>query len=68
MIDLPFKDRLRLAIETEGISQREFSRRCGLDETNVSHYLSGQRKPGVDNIQLILRALPTTDARWLLGG
>ncbi|GAB7525368.1 helix-turn-helix domain-containing protein [Paraburkholderia sp. 2C] len=67
-IDLPFKDRLKLALENSGISQREFASRTGFGEANVSHYLSGDRKPGADNIQIILRALPDVDARWLLGG
>ncbi|MDR8102494.1 helix-turn-helix domain-containing protein [Burkholderia cenocepacia] len=68
MTDLPFNERLRIAIWNECINQRELAKCSEIDEANISHYLSGERKPGLDNIQAILRALPNTDARWLLGG
>lgn len=63
-----FSARLRIALECEGVSQRELARLTGIDESNISHYISGERKPGADNIAAILKALPLTDARWLLGG
>lgn len=68
MIGVSFKDRLRIALEKEGITQRELASRTEIDEANISHYLSGERKPGLDNIGAILQALPSADARWLIAG
>lgn len=63
-----FKDRLRAAMAVSGINSAELARRCELAESNVSHFLTGQRKPGIDNLAKLLAALPSVDARWLVCG
>lgn len=63
-----FGNRLREAIETHPMSQSAFSAKTGISLQNVSHYLTGQRKPGIDVLAEMVKALPKADVRWLVTG
>jgi transcriptional regulator with XRE-family HTH domain len=63
-----FGERLRNSIQAHGISEAEFGRRADISAQNVSHYISGQRKPGLDTLAAMLKALPNEHARWLIQG
>jgi len=63
-----FGDRLREAIETHPMNQSTFSARTGISLQNISHYLAGRRKPGVDVLAQMVKALSQCDVRWLVTG
>jgi len=63
-----FGDRLREAIETHPMNQSTFSARTGISLQNISHYLAGQRKPGVEVLAEMVKALPKVNVRWLVTG
>lgn len=63
-----FGDRLLASLAAHGMTQAQFSRRSGISEPDVSHYISGQRKPGVDTLSVMLRVLRQENARWLITG
>ena len=64
----PFAERLREAMEAEGLRVADLAERTGIDSTNVSHLLSGDRAPSMGTLHKILLALPRTRARWLITG
>jgi transcriptional regulator with XRE-family HTH domain len=49
--------RLRLALDTRGITQRELARKLGVTEGAISNYMSGLRTPGLIEIEAIARAI-----------
>lgn len=59
-------DRLRELMEYYGISQSDISKTTGIAKSSVSMYVSGQRKPGQDNLSDIAEAY-NVDEAWLLG-
>lgn len=59
-------DRMREMRERLGWSQRELSRRCGLNETLINRYESGMSDPSATNVKLIAEALGIS-ADYLLG-
>lgn len=64
-----FGERLRTAIEVhQAITLTQFAERVGLSPSNVSHYLSGQRKPGLDSLADIIKVLPNANLHWLITG
>lgn len=63
-----FGQRLVEAIEAHETNQADFARSTMIHESNLSHYVAGDRKPGLDTMATMLRALPNTDARWLITG
>jgi len=66
---MSFGNRLRVAItQHHEISLSEFARRTGFSLPNLSHILTGQRKPGLDTLIVIINALPGTNIGWLITG
>jgi transcriptional regulator with XRE-family HTH domain len=63
-----FSERLKIAIKESGKTQKEIGFIAGFSESNMSHFLSGERGPGIDSVDKLLRALPLVDARWLITG
>jgi transcriptional regulator with XRE-family HTH domain len=59
-------DRLRTLREQHGWSQRELARVCGLGETQISKYESGQSDPSSTNVKIIAQALEVS-IDYLLG-
>lgn len=61
-----FRERVRLAREMRGLSQAELAKRAGLQDSAISHFETGTRKPSFDNLRRLADALDvTTD--YLLG-
>lgn len=63
-----FGQRLRESIGRHYVSETDFARHTLIHDSNLSHYIAGDRKPGLDTIATILTALPGVDARWLITG
>jgi transcriptional regulator with XRE-family HTH domain len=64
-----FGDRLRIAIEQhQCISLTQFAQNAGISPQNLSHYLNGQRKPGLDSLAEMIKVLPGTNVCWLITG
>jgi transcriptional regulator with XRE-family HTH domain len=63
-----FGQRLRASIAAHGISEAEFARKADMSAQNLSHYIAGQRKPGLDTLAMMIKALPNENVRWLIGG
>lgn len=66
-----FQTRLRKHMADNGMTSSELARLTGIDVTNICHMLSEHRhsrKPSMETLCKVLRALPTLDARWLLLG
>lgn len=53
---------LRDARETSGVGLRELARRLHLPHTRISHWETGHRVPGVENVAMLLAALRVTPA------
>jgi len=61
-----FPERLRTAREKRGLTQAELAKRAGLQDSAISHFENGARKPSFDNLRRLADALDvTTD--YLLG-
>jgi transcriptional regulator with XRE-family HTH domain len=63
-----FGERLRNSILAHKISEAAFCRKTEISAQNLSHYIAGQRKPGLDTLATMLSALPDEHARWLITG
>lgn len=59
-------NRLRAAIEQQGGSIKDFSRRSGIPYRTLQNYLSGERLPGADALVQIARQ--GIDVNWMLTG
>lgn len=62
------KDRIREIIEYLEISQAEFALAIGVQRANVTHFVTGRNKPGLDIVQRILVKYPMLNAEWLILG
>ncbi len=61
-----FSQRLRAARKLRELNQGELARRAGLQDSAVSHFETGSRKPSFDNLKRLADAIKvTTD--YLLG-
>ena len=49
--------RVRRLRETKGLSQERFAALCGLDRTYVSGIERGRRNVGLENLEVLARAL-----------
>lgn len=52
-----FRVRLRRARETSGWSQTDLAKRAGLQQSALSHYESGARRPSFTNLKRLAKAL-----------
>ena len=61
-----FSRRLRAARELRNLSQAELAERARLQQTAVSHYESGTRRPSLRNLRRLSEALEVT-SDYLIG-
>ena len=52
-------------IQLRGITQRDFAKLCHMNETTLSKYISGQRKPRADTIIIMAYQLGITSDELL---
>lgn len=62
------RDRIKLIIETEGVTQVAFAETTGINTSTLNHVLTGRNNPSVDVISKILAAYPQYEPDWLLHG
>ena len=62
------RDRLSEILAHNQMSSSAFADFLEIQRSNMSHYLSGRNKPGVDILQKILDKFPDINAEWLLLG
>ena len=61
-----FVRRIRKARDELGLSQADLARRAGLQQSALSHYESGTRRPSFTNLKRLCRAL-NVSADYLIG-
>ena len=54
---MDFNNRLSCILSERGLTQRELANMCGVDETSMSRYVNGSRKPCMDVLVRIAGAL-----------
>ena len=54
---------LRMAMETQTMTQKELADRCGFSQPQVAAYLGGHKEPGITNLAKMAAAL---GCRWKL--
>lgn len=62
------KDRIRILLEKEKLTAKQFAALTDMQVSNVSHLLSGRSNPSLDSTQKILMAFPSLNPEWLLFG
>ena len=65
---MDIRDRLTQILTHKQLSSSAFADFLEIQRSNMSHYLSGRNKPGVDILQKILDKFPDLNAEWLLMG
>jgi transcriptional regulator with XRE-family HTH domain len=63
-----FAARLRAAMKETGVTQKMLAEDTGIDKTNISHLVNGDRAPSMGTLSRLLVALPEVNARWLITG
>lgn len=61
-----FRRRLRAARELRGLNQTDLAQRSGLQQSAVSHYETGTRRPSFTNLRKLAEAMDVT-ADYLIG-
>jgi transcriptional regulator with XRE-family HTH domain len=61
-----FKDRLRQARDSRGLSQVELASKTGMQSAAISHFETGQRSPSFENLRKLADAL-SVSVDYLLG-
>lgn len=61
-----FRRRLKAARELRGLNQTDLARRSGLQQSAVSHYETGARRPSFTNLRKLAEAMEVT-ADYLIG-
>ena len=60
--------RLRIFIESLGITKKDFSRKTGLDYSHLHTIITGKGDPGFDTCSKISEAYPELSITWLITG
>lgn len=60
--------RLQQLITAEGLNNRRFAEKMGIQSSNVSHIVNGRNKPGYDFIARMLEVFPNINPYWLILG
>ena len=60
--------RIQKIIEEEGLSISKFADEIGVQQSSVSHILSGRNKPSLDFINKLLNRYREINANWLITG
>lgn len=61
-----FSDRLRLLVESRGITAKDLSRDVNIPDATIYRYIHGDRVPKIDNI-IILAKFFEVSVDWILG-
>ncbi|MBO4371004.1 MAG: helix-turn-helix transcriptional regulator [Paludibacteraceae bacterium] len=61
-------ERIKLLIQSESLNAKQFAEKIGMNQTAISHLLSGRNKPSLDSINGIKLAFPNLNTDWLLFG
>ncbi len=65
---MEIRDRLTQILTFKQMSSSAFADFLGIQRSNMSHYLAGRNKPGVEILQKILDKFPDISADWLIMG
>lgn len=65
---MEIRDRLTQILSLKQMSSSAFADFLEIQRSNMSHYLSGRNKPGVEILQKILDKFPDISAEWLIMG
>lgn len=65
---MEIRDRLTQILSFKQLSSSAFADTLEIQRSNMSHYLSGRNKPGVEILQRILDKFPEINADWLIMG
>jgi transcriptional regulator with XRE-family HTH domain len=63
---MEFGQRLKIAIQKQGISQQELAKAIGVSEKSVSLYINNKSMPALITLEKIAKTL-NASADWLLG-
>lgn len=61
-----FSDRLRLLVDSRGITAKDLSRDANIPDATIYRYLNGDRVPKIDNIIAIAKFFEVS-VDWILG-
>ena len=62
------RDRIKLIIETEGVTQAAFAESTGINTSTLNHVLTGRNNPSIEVITKILNTYPKYEYEWLIHG
>lgn len=62
------KERIKVLLEKEKLTAKQFAALTDMQVSNVSHLLSGRSNPSLDTTQKILMAFQNLNPEWLLFG
>ncbi|MCK9160793.1 MAG: helix-turn-helix domain-containing protein [Bacteroidaceae bacterium] len=62
------KDRIKLIMEKENLSPREFSDSIGIQQSTLSHILNNRNNPSLDVVMKIHEVYDSVNYNWLLNG
>lgn len=65
---MELRDRLTQILSHKQMSPSAFADLLEIQRSNMSHYLSGRNKPGVEILQKILAKFPDISTDWLMMG
>ena len=64
-----FSTRFSVVMDAAGLTTTALHELTGIEETSISKFRSGVRKPNIDNLGKLVKHLPeTTDLYWLITG
>ncbi|WP_417200069.1 helix-turn-helix domain-containing protein [Bizionia sp.] len=59
-------DKLRVVLEKNGYSVKAYSKKTGINYTQLSQYLNNKRKPSIEFLDTFFNEFPEVDLNWLL--
>ena len=65
---MDIRDRIKLIIETEGVTQAAFAESTGINTSTLNHVLTGRNNPSIEVITKILSTYPQYESDWLIHG
>lgn len=62
------KDRIRMIMESQQMSQQEFAQKLGIPPSTLSSIFTGRTNPTNNHTQAIHRVFPSVNINWLMFG
>lgn len=62
------KDRIRMIMESQQMSQQEFAKKLGISAASLSSIFTGRTNPTNNHVRAIHRAFPAINIEWLMFG